>query len=354
LKRFKFTFMPSNLKILAPTGIILIFSLTVIWSTAPNLFIYQASFIALGFLLLFSVRRIDLYAIRQFSFFLYILGITLLLLTLLLGDQIRGTTRWLYIGPLSLQTSELIKPFLVLYWADFIIHNPLDKIFNLFKYLILVIIPTFLVFIQPDLGSSVMIVALGIGIALLAGLKMRYLFIGFAGLSVFFFLIFPHLHQYQKDRINTFLNPYIDPQGLGYNTIQSTIAIGSGQLLGRGVRQGIQSQLKFLPERHADFAFASFAEEFGLIGSTFLFFSYAYLLLQFYKTAVTQKNDFSYYVISSVLFIFCLQMLINISVNLGLLPVTGIPLPLFSYGGSSVVSHLILIGFICHNLKHFW
>ncbi len=347
--------MRLNFKVLTPLGIILIFSLTTIWSAVPNLFLSQAGLILNGLVLLFLISRLDLSLIKPFNLFLYVFGLILLILTLTLGHSIRSTTRWLYLGPISLQTSELVKPLFILFWADFVDRNPLNKIINIFKYSILVIIPVILVFIQPDLGSSIIIAALGFSIALLAGLPLRYLGLALVVSTAILFLSFPHLRPYQKERLYTFINPYTDPQGQGYNTIQSIIAIGSGKLFGRGVRQGIQSQLKFLPERHADFAFASFAEEFGLIGSTALIIAYSFLFFQFFKIALNQKNNFFYYIASSILFIFCLQVLINISVNLGLLPVTGIPLPLFSYGGSSVVSHLILIGFILslarNNLK---
>jgi rod shape determining protein RodA len=243
-----------------------------------------------------------------------------------------------------MQTSEIVKPLLAISYAGFLANHRLNKYKNLALYLIIITIPALLVKAQPDLGSSLVLLALAGFMAAFAGLGKKKL-LAFLLLLLTLVPVAPlFLKDYQLDRIESFLNPYHDPRGKGYNAIQSVIAIGSGGFFGKGVRLGTQSHLNFLPERHTDFIFASFAEEFGLLGVILVILAYYHLLITLSQISQTAKEDEYRYLALGILAIFTFQTLVNIGMNLGLVPVTGITLPLFSYGGSSLISFMMLLG----------
>lgn len=321
-------------------GLILSFGLTTIWSTVPDLFWTQVGFLFLGLFIGFVFYKLDLTTAFSLSGLIYIFTVLLLALTLFFGSEARGATRWL----LGLQTSEIAKPLLALSYAGFLINHRLDKVKNLIMYIALALVPFLLVRAQPDLGSALVLLALASFMGLFAGIKVRWvvvlLFLVLLSLPLAPYL----LKDYQLDRIESFLNPYHDPKGKGYNVIQSVIAIGSGGLIGKGVRLGTQSHLNFLPERHTDFVFASFAEEFGLLGVLLVIAAYYYLLSLLISTSQKVKEPEQRLLAVGILSILLFQVVVNIGMNLGLMPVTGITLPLFSYGGSSLVSFLALLG----------
>lgn len=321
-------------------GLILSFGLTTIWSTAPSLFWVQAGFLVVGLVLAYLFYKLDLSIAFSLSTLIYIFTILLLALTLFFGQSARGATRWF----LGFQTSEIAKPLLAIAYAGFLTNHRLDKIKNLLLFFFLAAIPALLVRAQPDLGSALVLFALASLMAIFAGLGLKRIII----LTLLLALVIPlaplFLHDYQMERIESFLNPYHDPKGSGYNVIQSVIAIGSGGVLGKGVRLGTQSHLNFLPERHTDFVFASFAEEFGFLGITLVIFAYYYLLSLLTNTASRVKQPEHRLLAIGILAIIFFQVVVNIGMNLGLIPVTGITLPLFSYGGSSLVSFLALLG----------
>lgn len=337
--------MGNRLSLSLSLVVILLLGLTTIWSTVPSLFWIQFVFICLGILVAIVLRKIDPGILAGISWPIYILSIFLLLITLVIGQNIRGSSRWLVLGPFNLQPSEIAKPLLAIFFADYIARNRLKSLVSTLIYLILALIPIYLIKIQPDLGSALVIAVLALSHLFYSDFPRKYLII----LPILFIVVLPFLssflHSYQLERIQSFIDPYHDPRGSGYNVIQSVIAVGSGGLIGKGVRLGTQSHLNFLPERHTDFVFASFSEEFGFLGIIILLFAYFVVLKFFLHLCSSLRHDpFLFHLSLSIFTIFCFQVVVNIGMNLGLLPVTGITLPMFSYGGSSMLTFFILLG----------
>lgn len=324
--------------------LVLVLGIVTVWSTAPELFFTQLSFVIAGIIIVFLLSRFDSEVFFSISNFLYIASILLLILTMVVGKNIRGSVRWIDLGIFNLQTSEIVKPFLAIFYASYLSRHTLKKWLDILKFLFISIIPVLLIITQPDLGSALTLAILPLALLVFTGHLKKLLIIG----AIFLSLIIPFeskiLKPYQRQRLETFVNPYKDPQGAGYNVIQATIAVGSGGIFGKGVKLGTQSHLSFLPERHTDFIFASFVEEFGLVGAIFLLTSYFII----FKTCLTSgkvlKDSRASILSLSIFTIISFQTIVNIGMNLGVMPVTGITLPLFSYGGSSLLSFAILIG----------
>lgn len=325
-------------------------SLVTIWSTVPSLFIVQLSFLIVGILVVFFVSKVDASLLFSFSFFWYVLSLILLIATFFIGRNIRGSVRWIDFGFFNLQTSELIKPLLAIFYSSYLANNSLKKSKDFIVFLGIILLPVLIVAKQPDLGSALTLLFLPISLLIAAGYLKQIII----GLLMFLVIAIPLesklLKPYQKERLETFVNPYRDPKGAGYNVIQATIAVGSGGILGKGVRLGTQSHLNYLPERHTDFIFASFSEEFGLLGVSVLFLSFFIIFRYCLDIARRQKENRTYYLIFSVFSLFFFQFVVNVGMNLGIMPVTGITLPIFSYGGSSLLSFAILIGILIRQL----
>jgi rod shape determining protein RodA len=324
--------------------LVLILGLITIWSTAPELFFTQLAFAVAGIIIVYLLSKFDTITFFSLSNFLYIVSLVLLLLTMIVGKNIRGSVRWIDLGIFNLQTSEIIKPLLAITYCQYLTQNKITKWGELLKFLGLALIPVILVASQPDLGSALTLICLPLVLLIFTGHFKKLLILGIIVLAVGLPLESRFLKPYQRQRLQTFINPYKDPQGAGYNVIQATIAIGSGGILGKGVKLGTQSHLNFLPERHTDFIFASFVEEFGLVGAAFVLLGYFVIFRTCLLSAKCQKENRSSLLSISIFTIFAFQTTVNIGMNLGIMPVTGITLPLFSYGGSSLLSFAILIG----------
>lgn len=325
-------------------------SLITIWSTAPELFMSQLAFVVVGTIIVYLLSKSDIFLLLSLGKPFYIVSLILLILTMLIGRNIRGSVRWIDLGLFNLQTSEIIKPLLAIAYSSYL--SGLKKIDwkQLAIFLGLAFIPVVLVALQPDLGSALTLIFLPVALLAVSGQIGKLLLLG----VVFVMLVLPLesklLKPYQRQRLETFINPYTDPKGAGYNVIQATIAVGSGKIVGKGVRLGTQSHLNFLPERHTDFIFASYVEEFGLVGAMVLFLSY-FVVFRFCLNAVKWFRDSqSMYLALSIFLLFLFQFTVNVGMNLGIMPVTGITLPLFSYGGSSLLSFAILIGLLSRQL----
>ncbi|MFA5853524.1 MAG: rod shape-determining protein RodA [Patescibacteria group bacterium] len=274
-------------------------------------------------------------------------GMMLLLLTVLLtGQVIRGTRGWLYIGPAGFQPVELAKVVLIIIMAKFLAtHGRYTKdIRVVIQSAVTVVLMLLLVVLQPDLGGAIILASIWFGMVLVSGLRARHL-LTMAGIAIVFgavawlFLLRP----YQKERIMTFLNPASDPFGQGYNVTQSVIAIGAGQLTGRGVASGSQSQLRFLPEARTDFIFSVIAEEMGFIGVMILLGLFGVLFSRLYVLAKSSRDDFTLFLVIGTSVVIASETFVNIGVASGILPVTGLALPFVSYGGTSLVMHFVLI-----------
>jgi rod shape determining protein RodA len=291
---------------------------------------------------LFNYKILDRWALT-----IYVIGILLLIAVLFFGKYVSGSRRWLVLGPLSIQPSELIKVVVIIVLAHYYSKHAYTRGFTLrelLKPLILVIIPTVLIVRQPDLGTAFLILLVAGSMTVFVKIERRTLFTIIAFCTVTIPLVWFFLRDYQKQRILTFLNPDRDPLGAGYHIIQSKIAIGSGIITGKGYLKGTQNALSFLPEQHTDFIFSVFAEEWGFVGSTVLILLFLMLIVWGLNIAYRCRDPFGTILSVGISAMIFWQVVVNIGMVMGLMPVVGIPLPFISYGGSSIVTMMISIG----------
>src|SRR3990167_4078556 len=301
----------------------------------------------LSFLVLVVIAQISPITWQRSAPWIYSSGLLLLIVVLIMGHVGKGAQRWLNLGIIHLQPSEIMKLSipLLLAWYYHKIHLPI-----FFKSVLIalpiILIPAILTAKQPDLGTAILLLIAGGSVLFLAGLsgKMMTSFLGIIGIAIPFCWYF--LHDYQRLRVLTFFNPERDPLGAGYNIIQSKIAIGSGGLFGKGWLNGTQSNLHFLPEHTTDFIFAVCGEEFGLMGNIVLILMFMFIIMRCFMIAVYAQDTFSRLFAASTTLTFFVSFFINMSMVTGLLPVVGIPLPLISYGGSSMIMIMINFGIL--------
>ncbi len=335
------------------SGLITIYSCSIgTESGSVNIFHKQFIFLGIGIALFLFFSFYDYRTWRKYSNLLYFVSVGLLLAVFLFGSNIRGTSGWFRLGFFNFQPVELVKIFSIIFLASYFVkigHLKIGFKGFLGSFLIMAL-PIFLTLKQPDLGSASVLIVIWLGMALLAGVNKKYLLglflIALIGLFLSWGVL---LKDYQKERIQTFMNPERDPLGSGYNVIQSMIAIGSGGITGKGIGNGSQSQLNFLPERHTDFVFASINEEFGLIGSFLTIGFYWILFYRLFCIVKEARDRFGQLVVGGVSIMFFYQVTVNIGMNIGIVPVTGISLPFLSYGGSFLL--VVMIGFgLCQNV----
>lgn len=325
----------SWLPVIISLGILFCLNLLMISSLAPQLLVKQIISWVIGLILLIIGTQINPRQIVSSKTFIFIFSCLALLFPIIVNNFIRGSRRWIDIAGASFQPSELVKPWLLLFLVNT-------------NFPFLIFIPVAIILLQPDLGSAFSVLLLLSPIILYNSKVLKTSLIIGLIFAIFSPLIWNlALHDYQKHRILNFIDPQSDPLGQGYNVIQSKIAIGSGGIWGKGYRKGTQGQLLFLPEKHTDFMFAATAEELGLAGSLLIIIAYFILIKTLFDKAFTLKQD-------RQLFLFTLgvaiqiwaQAFINIGMNLGLLPVTGIPLPFLSVGGSSLMALMFSLGIV--------
>ncbi|NEX17427.1 MAG: rod shape-determining protein RodA [Halochromatium sp.] len=304
----------------------------------------QAIRLGLALLLMIAIAQLSPALLRQWSAPLYLLGLGLLAAVLLFGEQSKGAQRWLDLGILRFQPSEVLKLALPMMLAWYLSLRPLPpRLLDILLASILIALPVLMIAKQPDLGTALLVASAGLATLFLAGLRWR-LILGLAALAAAAApLLWSLMHDYQRQRVLTFLDPGSDPLGAGYHIIQSQIAIGSGGLYGKGWLQGTQSQLEFLPERSTDFIFAVIGEELGLFGILALMLLYLAVILRGLIIAVQASDAYSRLLAGSVTMVFFVYLFVNMGMVTGLLPVVGVPLPLISYGGTSLVT--LMLGF---------
>lgn len=339
-----------NLPISLSSFLLISIGILVIYSSSKELALQQFIFTIAGFILFFFISTMDLQSIKNLIKPAYIFILILLIVTFLIGFETRGSIRWIPLGFFNIQPSEFAKPIIILFLAKFWSRH-LPSWVNILKSLAYLFPVLFLVFKQPDLGTMLTIFAIWLGMLMVSHISFKkILVLGFILLSFIpasWFL----LHGYQQDRIYSFLAPESDPLGRGYNIIQSKVAVGSGQLFGRGLGRGTQSRLQFLPEFRTDFIFASTAEELGFVGTMLILSLYLFLLLYSLQKAQQVTDLFSLMIIIGVVSMFVFQVFVNIGMNVGLLPITGITLPLISYGGSSLIVTWLSLGLLVSALR---
>jgi len=332
--------------LLLVTALLLLFGVLVVWSTDHDLAHKQTQFAAVGVLLLVLAALLNSKYLQLLSPAIAALSLAMLVGVGLFGTSVRGSSRWLSLGPLLFQPSEFAKLGLVVGLSWLFCQTGLTTLAKFLGSLLVLGIFGALVFLQPDLGTGLIFVALWAGVAFMAEVPLAYLLgLALCGISSLP-LVWGFLKDYQRQRIYSFINPRSDPLGSGYNVLQAIIAVGSGQIFGRGFGRGPQSQLRFLPERGTDFIFASLSEEWGLLGVTILLVLYFVLLWRILAVARKASDQFGALVCIGVFFMLLAQIFVNIGMNLGIMPITGLPLPLVSAGGSSLIVTLISLGVV--------
>lgn len=347
-----------DVPLLLVSGLLLILGLTLQYTSSlsnPTLAIFwrQLVFAGIGVVALVCIANYNYHTLARVNRGTYIVLIGLLLFVLLFGREIRGSSRWISFGFFQLQPAELAKLVVVIGLARwfYLFRGQINAWQNVIITFLLAAVPAGLVLVEPDLGSSLVILAVWFGILLVSPIsKKRLIILALCGVLAAGLAWQFALHDYQRSRLETFLDPNLDPKGTGYNVRQALISVGSGQLFGRGLGRGLQSQLRFLPERQTDFIFATAAEEIGFVGSTVVVVLYALLMLRILIIAGRARDDLGKYLSYGVFFLLFFQALVNISMNIGIAPVTGIPLPLLSYGGSSLLVTMLALG-LMHNIS---
>lgn len=311
---------------------------------------YQRQLIwgALGTMGMLLAMAFDYRQLRNLAWPFFILSVFLLLLVPIMGKTVYGAKRWLSLGFMSIQPSELAKLSVLILAARVLSRDgqPLGWL-DFFRVMLVGLVPAALIITQPDLGTTLNLLLILGGMILFHGLRGSVLKVCLPVIPcIAAFMWFVVMRDYQRQRILTFLDPTNDPRGAGYHIIQSQIAIGSGQIWGKGFLEGTQSQLRFVPEKHSDFAIAVFGEEWGFVGCMALLILYCLFLLSIYATVGEAKDRFGSTLAAGVFFYFFWQILINMGMVIGLMPVVGIPLPFISYGGSSTLVNFVLVGIV--------
>ena len=323
------------------------------WSGGPlasPVFYKQMYILFFGLALNFVLISFDYRELETLGFLLYAIIIILLIYTAFFVHSIAGTQRWINLGFFRLQPSEPAKLIMVVVLASYFSRQEVGdglRFREIIKPGILTLVPFTLILIQPDLGTALMLVIIYVSMILFFKLRMITIgVLGFLGTSCAFVFWKYLLKDYQRRRIETFLNPEADPTNQGYQIMQSKIAVGSGEIFGKGFMEGTQGHLHFLPERHTDFAFSVWAEEWGFSGSVFFLGCYFFMLLWGINIAMSSRDKFGVLLAFGLVMLIFWQAVINLMMIMGFLPVVGIPLPLFSYGGSSLLTTLIAIGLL--------
>ena len=337
--------IPLCLIMLGMTGLLMLFSISggEINQTVINHMIRL--FVGLVFFIFFSL--ISFRILRVISFPLYF--IIILMLIWLYFFETSTVSRWINLGGTSFQPSEFLKFILILtlasYYSFFGINKSKKLRFNILP-IILIVIPSFLILNQPDLGTAVLIFIMGFSAVFFSGLYLKWVVFGSSIVFISIPVVIANLKPYQMKRLEVFFDPDKDPFGSGYHIIQSKIAIGSGGLTGKGFMSGTQSQLNFLPEKHNDFMLAVLLEETGLIGGFFIFSIFSYFILISMHTSIVARSRFSSIACASIAVLLFLYFFINCAMITGLIPIVGVPIPMLSYGGSAVISLCAAMGFV--------
>ena len=329
---------------------VLVFGLFMLYSASGQsepMVIRQSVYVGLGFIGMLFIAQINPNSYQNILMNLYWIGLIMLIYVLIFPDDSHITKRWIDLGLFSFQPSEVIRLILPLSVAAFLTRKELKpKYSDWFISLVAVLLVSFLIFQQPDLGTSLIVFTSGFLPIFLTGFPLFIIIFALSLMGILSPVIYAGLSTYQQQRIITLFDPNADPLGTGWNIAQSKTAIGSGGFFGKGYLSGTQSQLDFIPESHSDFIFAVIAEELGLIGISLLFLAYALIIYRIFFIAFRAETIFGRLASASIGFIFLIFILINVSMVVGIIPVVGVPLPLVSQGGTSLATHLLAFGFV--------
>ena len=333
-------------QLVLPVIILLVISLTTLFSINPVFFRNQFLFVIVSGVIFFMLSQVDIRQLGLYRMQIYITSIVLLFALLFLGAASRGAIRWLGILGFGIQFSEILKPFLILVLASFLAGQKnisFRACFTVFLFLTPIV---FLIYRQPDLGSALIYIATVLTTLVLFGFPLWWFGVGLVGIFACLPFLWHFLHEYQRERLLTFFHLTNDPLGISYNAIQAVIAVGSGMFVGKGLGQGSQSVLKFLPEKQTDFIFATLSEDLGFVGAAIVVIAFLFLLYRLFVIFTLTDDAFSKVVVAASFSLILIQFFINIGMNIGILPIVGVPLPFVSYGGSSLVSNAIILGIV--------
>lgn len=347
-RKFRYLDLPLLLAVflLTLTGLALLYS-TSLSSETLMVFKRQIIFVLIGWVFFLFFCFIDYHSVAKSGRLLYILSLLSLVYVLFFGEDIRGGTRWIDLGFFKLQPSEFVKVIIILGLGRilYLRRGQINSIASILSSFVYAAIPAFLVLLEPDFGSAAVILCLWLGMIFLSPINKKYIF-GLLAITLLAALASWNfmLKDFQKNRIRVFLDPQRDTQGQGYNVRQAVVAVGSGGLWGKGLGLGSQSQNRFLPERQTDFIFAASAEQIGLFGTLAVLGLFLFLHARLINIMQKSRDSFGLYVAGGVFFLSLIHTLVNIGMNIGLLPVTGIPLPFLSAGGSFFIMLMIALG----------
>lgn len=364
IKRLKFldkSFL-ITLFIIIVFGIVILSSATLGISSDPYYYLKkQLTALILGIIAVFFLIRYDYTQLSRFSKIIYVVSIILLVAVLFFGQEAKGSTRAIALGPFpAIQPSEFTKIFIILAFADFLNRRrgELNTLMQLLPCFLFMLLPFMIIMMQPDLGTSLVYIAITISMMFIAGanpkIMLSLIMSGVIMISLVLFLHFNYdmwvpLDDYQIKRLTSFVDPYNDGyggRGSGWNTIQSLIAVGSGGLIGKGLYNGTQVQLNFLPEHHTDFIYAVIGEEFGFIGASILIILFGILFMRAMSIAYNSRDLYGTLIVVGIIAMWVFHVFENIGMCIGVMPITGLPLPFISFGGSSLLSNLIAVGLI--------
>lgn len=348
--KFGFLFRTIDWVLVVVPIILLCFGISVIFSLSTgsglNLSLDQAISAIIGIIVATTLTFIDYRTWRSMSWLLYGLGIISLIVVLLIGSSTFGATRWIDFGFFNFQPSELVKFFLVIALARYLADHKNIGLKELIVLFFIIVIPAGLIVVEPDLGSASVVLFVSLVLLLFARIPKKAIIVSLVLMLISIPIGYRFAKPYQRDRIKTFLEPNADSSGKGYNALQSKIAIGSGGVFGRGLGEGSQSQLNFLPVAHTDFIFAGVAEATGFIGATVLLGLVGLIIVRAVLIAKYSQDLFGMYVSLGVASLFLYQTFVNAGGNLGLLPITGIPFPLVSFGGTATIVEMAGLGLL--------
>jgi rod shape determining protein RodA len=332
--------------LILPVGILVAISLVTLFSINVSFFKSQLVFLLFSVFAFIFFSQANYKILKIYSKPIYILSLILLGLVFFLGIESRGAARWYDLFGLRIQFSEILKPFLAVSFASFIINKKNYNFRSLINIFVLLSPIAFLIFLQPDLGSALIYFGVVLATTVFLGFSFKYFF----GLALPVLAVLPifwrFLHDYQRQRVLTFFDIGKDPLGTSYNVIQSVIAVGSGMIMGKGLGQGTQSGLRFLPERHTDFIFATISEQLGFVGTVIILLCFVFLLYKIYSIYLNSNDEFCKIFSVIIFFAFLIQIFVNVGMNIGIVPIVGVTLPFVSYGGSSLLSNFIFLGFL--------
>lgn len=349
LENFDFSLFLTML-VITVIGVVAIYSAGYdpVSSTFKKYYARQIYWLILGYIMFFAFSAVGHKRLVKYSYILYVLGVLVLVAVLVMGQVGMGAQRWIVIGGMRIQPSEVFKFIWVIFLARLYLEISREKhgMIEIMKKFIWVIPPFALVFLQPDLGTAGTYLVVWGMVLMVIGIRRITLFIIITSLVFAAPVLWSQMKPYQKKRVVTFMNPEKDPFGSGYHVIQSKIAIGSGGLTGKGFLKGTQSHLKFIPERHTDFIFSVIAEEFGLVGSLVIIILFMILLIRIMLVSLNAKEPAGKLICIGVSSYIFFQFYVNLAMTAGMMPVVGIPMPLVSYGGSSLITFMSMLGIV--------